>query len=57
MMKNRQHQHKGTHTRTQEKSQVAATSLEDAITNTVHTSGVETSCLCTATEEPAEFHA
>jgi hypothetical protein len=26
---NCQHQHKGTHTRTQEKSQVAATSLED----------------------------
>jgi hypothetical protein len=42
---NCQHQHKG-RPHTQEKSQDAATSMEDAITDTVHTSGVKTSCVC-----------
>ncbi len=54
MMKNRQHQHNGK-AHTQKKSQDAATSMEDAITDDVHTSGVETLCVCT--EEPAEFYA
>ncbi len=31
--------------------------MEDAITDTVHTIGVETLCVCTVTEEPAEFYA
>ncbi len=29
----------------------------EGITDRVHTSGADTSCLCTVTEEPAEFHA
>jgi hypothetical protein len=52
MMKNYQHNGKP---HTQEKYQDAATSMEDAITDTVHTSGVESLCVCT--EEPAEFYA
>jgi hypothetical protein len=32
--------------------------MEDAITDTVHIIGVvETLCVCTVTEEPAEFYA
>jgi hypothetical protein len=45
MMKNRQHQHKG-NPHTQKKSQDAATSVDDAITPKVHTSGIKTSCVC-----------
>jgi hypothetical protein len=41
MMKNRQHQHKGK-PHTQEKSQDAATSMEEAIADTVHPNGFET---------------
>jgi hypothetical protein len=41
MRKNHQHEHKGK-PYTQEKSQVAATSMEDAITNREQTSGIET---------------
>jgi hypothetical protein len=41
MMKNCQHQHKGK-PHTQEKSQDAATSMEDAIADTVHPNGFET---------------
>jgi hypothetical protein len=41
MMKNYQHQHKGK-PHTQEKSQDAATSMEDAIADTVHPNGFET---------------
>jgi hypothetical protein len=37
------------------KSQDAASSMEDAITDIVYTSGVETLCVCT--EETAEFYA
>jgi hypothetical protein len=40
-MKNCQHQHKGK-PHTQEKSQDAATSMEDAIADTVHPNGFET---------------
>jgi hypothetical protein len=54
MMKICQHQHKGKqHTR--EKSQDAATSMKDAVTNTVHTSEIETSQIFP--EKPSEFHA
>ncbi len=56
MMKNRQHQHKSK-PHTQEKSKDAGTSMEDAITDTVHTSGVETLLYVYVTEEPAEFYA
>ncbi len=43
--KNCQHQHKGKlHTST--KSQDVATSMEDGVTNTVHTSKIKTSCMC-----------
>jgi hypothetical protein len=45
-MKNCQHHHKGK-PHTPEKSQDAATSLDDEITDTVHTSRVDTSCVCT----------
>jgi hypothetical protein len=41
MMKNCQHQHKGK-PHTQKKSQDAATSMEDAIADTVHLNGSET---------------
>ncbi len=41
VMKNRQHQHKGK-PHTQKKSQDAATSMEDAIADTVHPSRFET---------------
>ncbi len=44
MMKNCKHQHKGK-PHTLEKSQDVATSMEDAITETVHTIRVETSCV------------
>jgi hypothetical protein len=44
-MKNCQHQHKGK-THTQEKSQDAATSMEDAIADTVHHNGFETYVMC-----------
>jgi hypothetical protein len=40
-----QHQHKGK-PHTSKKSQDAATSMEDAVTNTVHTSKIETSFMC-----------
>jgi hypothetical protein len=46
MMKNCQHQHKNK-PQTQEKSQDAATSMEDAITDTVHASEVDTLRVCT----------
>jgi hypothetical protein len=45
-MKNKQHQHKGK-LYTLKKSQDAATSMEDAVTYSVHSSGMENSCLCT----------
>jgi hypothetical protein len=45
MMKNRQRQYKGK-PHTQEKSQDAATSMEDAITHTAHISGVEAFSVC-----------
>jgi hypothetical protein len=41
-MQNHQHQHKGK-SHTQDESQDAATSTEDAITNTVYTRRIETS--------------
>ncbi len=56
MMKNYQHQHKGK-PHTQEKSQDAVTSMEDAIADTMRPSGIETQCVQYETEEPAEFHA
>ncbi len=44
MIKNCQHQQKGEpHTHTQEKSDNAATSMEDSITDMVHTTRAETS--------------
>jgi hypothetical protein len=42
-------------THTSEKSQDAATSTEDGLTNTVHISKIETSCY--VTEEGGKFHA
>ncbi len=54
MMKNYQHQHKGNQ-HTQKKSQDAATFMEDAVADTVHTSGVRPSVF--VTKESAEFHA
>jgi hypothetical protein len=54
MIKNCQHQHKGK-PHTQEKSQDAATSMEDAIADTVTPIDLRPNVYLT--EEPAELHA
>ncbi len=53
MMKNRQHKHKGK-PHTQEKSQDAATFMEDAIAETVHPNGLRPNVY--VIEQPAELH-